>query len=218
MGISLLVKGHLHIETVPSLSVAVLCRGSIWLGCQTMHSWYLKVSFLQRTLKRRPIARPSGRDMGSLFWVHSLRKALAFFLSWCVKYRIIFDHYISRVYDIQLNVAYNHYVLRPVIALNVNCWNNKVSNCALITQLFLVMDDVSMILCVCFYSCLMLLMRRKKHHSDTTWESLRLKSPVTQLFVQMPTKYSGKHQSPTILALSMGNPPVTVGFCHTLDS
>ena len=37
------------------------------LLCDTVHPWYLVIFILQTTLKRRPIAHPSGWDMGCLW-------------------------------------------------------------------------------------------------------------------------------------------------------
>ena len=38
--------------------------------------------------------------MGCLLWIHNLNKVLAFSLSYCVQYHVIFQHDMSRVYHI----------------------------------------------------------------------------------------------------------------------
>ena len=73
-----------------------------------VHSRYLAVSFLQRTQKRPPIARPYGRAMVGLFRVHNLNTVLAFFLSYCVQYRVILDRYISILYHKCIYHCHNH--------------------------------------------------------------------------------------------------------------
>ena len=49
-----------------------------------VHSRYFAVCILQRTQKRHPIARPCGRAMGYLIWVHSLNNGSAFFPWYCL--------------------------------------------------------------------------------------------------------------------------------------
>ena len=72
--------------TEPSIcTMFLLCH--VWLWFNTVPSWYLIVSFLQRTQKRHPITHPC------------LNKILAFFLSYCVQYHDIFDRGILRPYS-----------------------------------------------------------------------------------------------------------------------
>ena len=66
----------------------------------TLRSRYLAVSFLQRTHKRCPIARPLRASYGASF-VSSLNKVWAFFLSHCVPYRVTFNCDVSRVCSIR---------------------------------------------------------------------------------------------------------------------
>ena len=48
---------------------------------------------------------PKGRDMGCLLWVYVLNHSLAFSLSHCVQYRVIFDRDILRVWSILLRLG-----------------------------------------------------------------------------------------------------------------
>ena len=48
------------------------------------------------------------------------------------------------------------------------------------------------------------------HFTDVTCAAWRLRSPTTRVIVQRFVQRSKKHQRPTLLALSDGNPPLTI--------
>ena len=66
----------------------------LWLALTTLLCCYNVFKFHQIIHTRHRIARPLGRDMGSLLWVTTLISIMPQFLQRCVQYDVILDHII----------------------------------------------------------------------------------------------------------------------------